>query len=69
MSRRRRLRYWLIEKLAGREMIVLNALITHVGLPSPLHRGTRGGLLANIEVDGAPPDVGEYGFRKTGEEE
>lgn len=68
MSKRIRLRLWLIEKLAGRSMIVLNARITHVGLSSPLYRDARGGLLANIVVDGTPPDIGDYGFRKTGEE-
>lgn len=68
MNRRTRLRHWLIKKLAGRDMIVLNARWTmHSIFPGQLNNDASS-LINYVEIDGTPPDVGEYGFRKTGEE-
>lgn len=68
MGKRTRIRHWLIKTLAGYDMIVLNARWTmHSIFPGQLNKDANS-LINHVEIDGTPPDVGEYGFHKTGEE-
>lgn len=60
------IRNWLIKRLAGRDMIIVNARIEHGTMcPQPYFEGA-GKLMYRVEFDGRPDRPGGFSFRKQG---